>query len=113
MWPSHLDLDTDVTDNLEENHYSKMLETQVQSQNILCISLQCWHHGEDFILLEAGTHPCAKCVSIFLTLPLWFPVMVLVDQILGSDPGDDWGDAGNSTSKSNCSKVFSAMLAAW
>ena len=107
LWPSHLDLDTDVIDHLEENHYSKMLETQVQSQNILCISLQCWHHGEDFILLEAGTHPCAKCVSIFLTLPLWFPVMVLVDQILGSDPGDDWGDAGNSTSKSNCSKVFS------
>ena len=92
VWPSHLDLDTDVTDHLEENHYSKMLETQVQSQNILCISLQCWHHGEDFILLEAGTHPCAKCVSTFLTLPLWFPVVVPADKNFGSDPSDDFGE---------------------
>jgi len=29
-------------------------------------------------------------VSPVLTLPLWFPVMVLADQILGLDPVDDW-----------------------
>ena len=48
--------------------------------------------GEDFMFMEAGTHPCAKCVSTFLTLPLWFPVVVTADLNFGSDPSDDFGE---------------------
>ena len=83
VWPSHLDLDTGVPDQFKENHYLKMLEIKLQSQNGLCSSLQCRQHGEDFLFLEAGTHTCAKCVSPLVTRPLWFPVMVLADQSLG------------------------------
>ena len=90
VWPSHLDLDTGVTDHEMENHCSKMLEFQLQSQNVLSFCLLCWQHGEDFKCLEAGTHPCEKCVSPLLTLPLWFPVMLLADQILDFNPVDDW-----------------------
>ena len=95
VWPSHLDLDTGVTDHEMENHCSKMLEFQLQSQNVLSFCLLCWQHGEDFKCLEAGTHPCEKCVSPLLTLPLWFPVMGLADQILEFNPVDDYGGKWN------------------
>ena len=79
----------------------EMLEIQLQSLIVPRFSLQCWQHGEDLEFMEAWTHPCAKCVSTFLTLPLWFPVVVPADKNFGSDPSDDFGEKMDNENEGN------------
>ena len=89
VWPSHLDLDTGVTDQFKENHYLKMLEIKLQSQNGLCSSLQCWQHGEDLqasggwdrLMVKCQLSLCKMCVSLD-DPALVVPWMGAADQIL-------------------------------
>lgn len=45
-------------------------------------------------------------MSPVLTRPLWFPVMVLADQILGLDPADDWGGRWSFGQEKRFKKIF-------
>ena len=40
-----------------------LILVQFQIQNVLCLSLQCWQHGENFLFLGGGPILVKMCVA--------------------------------------------------
>ena len=65
---------------MKKNHLMKMQEIQLRSQRCFIFLCNVGRMEGTNKILEAGTgswsyvtYPCAKCVSPWMTLPLWFP----------------------------------------